>query len=155
MTISSNQFQVADSKGDIKNKHNDTDRYDAIVYASESGTLVPGDPVKLVDTTKKEIVVAKAADTDAIVGFIGYEATKKNSYVANDRVTVYGDYSIMVMEASAAFAVGTELMIVATGAKVATATAGKKVIGVALQKATADAQLVQVKVKIGDLVPTT
>lgn len=136
MTMVLNQFQYTEVKGDVKNKDKGF-RYDAIVYASESATLVPGDCVKLVNVEGSVLTVQKiSADSDDIFGMVEYESAKKNSYVAGDLLTIASDYSIIICEASASITQGADVAAVISGQKVVTATAGQTIIGKSLQKGT-------------------
>lgn len=144
-TYDLNQFAYVEQKGSLKNPDKGI-RMDCKVYDSEAGTLVPGTCVKLVDVTGDVITVqAIAADTDTVFGTVAYDAAKKNTYVAGEMVTIARDYSLLKMEASAAIAAGAAVMPVVTGAKVATATAGKTVIGTALTKASTTGDLILVE----------
>lgn len=146
MTLSVNQFAPSDVKGDVKNK-NAGFRYDGRITHAETATLIPGDAVILADVAGSglEFLLATAA-TDDIFGFVQYESAKKNSYAADDYVTIASDYTLIVMEASAAIARGAAVQFVPSGSKVATRTSGK-VVGRAMQKAAADTNLIKVLVK--------
>ena len=113
------------------------------------GTINAGDFVKIkaVAGSKVLVVEAAAADTDNILGVIPYESAKKNAYVDGDMVTVMADLTKIVCTASAAISAGATVMPVITGMKVATQTTGKTGIGIALQPATADGDLVEVLIK--------
>lgn len=139
-----NQFTYTDVKGKVINGEKGFS-----VGAKLYGTAVAGQAVKLknVSGSKVYVVEAVAADTDAVFGFIPYESAKKNSYVDGDMVTVMCDYTIMVMEASAAINGGAEVMAVVSGQKVATATTGKTVVGYALQPAATTGDLIAVKIQ--------
>lgn len=143
--INSNQFRVSPTKGLVINKGGHTDVLSVKVATSQTDPLIVGDAVKIIDSISKlsEVVKATASDTD--VFFIGYEATKANSYNAGDYLTVYGDYTIMIMEAGAAIMAGAKIAIT-SGAKITSATTGN-VAGIALQKATKSGDLIQVKIK--------
>lgn len=141
-TVSLNVFRPVEVKGDVKNK-NYGFRIDGKVYTSETGTLVPGTAVKLVDTSGDNLDFAVAAADDDIFGIVEYEAAKKNSYVADDFLTVASQGSIIVLEASTGIARGANVEYVASGAKVKTHSTGKS-IGKALTKATTSGDLIKV-----------
>lgn len=91
--------------------------------------------VKLL-TTADETVVASAGITDETFG------VAQTTQSAGDQVSVQ-TYGVARVIASAAITAGDKLMF-ATGAKVATASgATAKVVGVALEAATADGQVIK------------
>ena len=146
---SQNQFKQTAEKGQLDLRFNPS-VISCQIDASENGTLVPGQAVTLVDSAGGiPKVVAAAADTDAIFGFISYDI-KSKSFKAEDRCeVVFHRGSIMFMESSAAIARGAKVMTVISGQKVATATAGKTAVGIALDKATAGSQIIRVLVDLG------
>jgi len=116
------------------------------LYSGEAGTLVPGQAVKIYDIADGVIkVVAAAADTDNIFGCISY-AQKDSGYVAGDacEVSVLGGGGYMWMTVSAAVARGAAVMAVISGSKVATATTNKRIIGIAIDKASTNGDLIRV-----------
>ena len=145
MTYDQNQFALAPVKGQV-DMHRPGGSVSCIVDAS-SGTLVAGQAVIIVDSTDKiPHIKGVAATTDNVLGFVGFEQ-KDASFVAGDRVEISLDGEIMYMEAGAAFAKLTELMVVVAGSKVVTATQNNRVIGWAFDKASADLDLVRVFIK--------
>jgi len=136
-----NQFSQSVEKGQLDLKYNGL-VLSCIVASGE--TLVPGMGVKLKDVAGKGISIeALDADTDNAFGVVAYN-TKEASYSGLDAVEIAAQGSVVQMEASAAIARGAQVMPVITGEKVATATSGKTVIGVALDKAAADGDLIRV-----------
>lgn len=121
----------------------------AQIASTEVSTLVPGQAVKIVDSAGGiPKVIAVAADTDDVYGFIVYDL-KSAGFVAGDRVEILPMRNgIMYMEASAAIARDAEVMVVLAGQKVALATTGKRVVGRAFDKATAAGQIIRVKVDL-------
>jgi hypothetical protein len=114
------------------------------VDTSETGTLVPGTAVKIKDIAGPSIVVEEAdADTDAIFGFIPY-SVKKNEYIANDWVKIALNMEVMWMEAGAAIARGAYVEYDVATVKVITSAGVNTVVGIALDKAAADADLIRV-----------
>lgn len=102
---------------------------------------------KIVDVVGKSIIVDLATDaTDKIYGFLPYEV-RKNTYAAGDFIRLARSFAVMKMEASAAIARGATLEIVPTGNKVVTKTTGS-IVGMALDKATADGDLIRVEINI-------
>jgi hypothetical protein len=148
MSINPNQFALSPIKGLVDMKFN-ASMISVVVDSTETGTLVAGQAVKLVDSlggTPK--VVACAADTDDVFGFVAYNI-KNSGFVAGDAMEIsFHRGSIMYLEASAAIARGAKVMIVVTGQKVATATTGKMIVGQAFDKASASGDLIRVLVDL-------
>lgn len=118
-----------------------------VVDQSQSGTLVPGQPVKLVDNTSGvPSVIACTADTDVVFGYVNYSA-KQNAYAAGDALQVSVQGNVMYMEASAAIARGAAVKVVIAGQKVATATTGATIGGWAFDKASANGDMIRVWIK--------
>lgn len=119
------------------------------VGSAEAGTLVPGQAVKMVDSLGGvPKVIAVAADTDDIFGFIAYDQ-KSSSFVANDRLEiVQGRGGFIYLEAGAALARNAEVQYVVAGAKVITAVSTKRIAGRAMDKATAAGQIIRIAVDL-------
>lgn len=146
MAQTSNQFSMALNKGQLTLSQN-WDTLNCVISANEAATLVNGQAVLLVDEASVQLPVENvAAVTNAIFGFIPY-STKTNEYVAGDSVKVAKNGDVMVMEASAAIARGAALEIIISGNKVVTKTSGTT-IGVALDKAAADGDLIRVLITV-------
>lgn len=146
MTQYSNQFIQSQEKGTLTLVLNNN-VIPAIVDANETATLVAGDAVKLKDVSSKIPKIEKAtALTDNIFGFIPYNVIT-NQYVANEALNVAFNDCVMVMQASAAIAVGVEVQYDPSTAKIATKVAPNTTIGVILDKATSDGDLVRVLIK--------
>lgn len=136
-----NQFSQSPEKGQLDLKYAGS-VISCIVASGE--TLIAGMQVKLKDVAGRGLVVeALDADTDKAFGVVAYD-TKKASYSEGEEVEIASFNSVLHMEASAAIARGAEVMPVIAGEKVATATSGKTVLGVALDKVSADGDLVRV-----------
>lgn len=117
------------------------------VDSNETGTLVAGQAVVIVDTAGAQIPVeAVSAATDDIFGVV-VASFKVNEYEALDNIKVAISGSTVYMEASAAIARGADVQVVVSGSKVVTASTGT-VIGKALDKATADGDLIRVLINI-------
>lgn len=142
MAQTSNQFSLTLNKGSLTLDPN-WDSFNCVVSGTEAGTLVPGQAVVLVDEAAARLpVAAAAATTDDIFGFIPYNV-KTNEYVAEDNIKIAKRNDVIVLEAGAAIARGADLEAVITGSKVQTQATGT-VIGKALDKATADGDLIRV-----------
>jgi hypothetical protein len=151
MALSTNQFGILNTKGALTLAQN-FNIVDCIVYASESGTLVPGQAVKLVDVAASAIIVqAIAANTDAVFGFV-CDNFKVNEFTAGQAIKIAIKDCVMLMEAGAAIARGATLMPVVTGQKVVTQTSGKTAIGITFDKAAASGDLVRVYITTPNLV---
>ncbi len=145
MTQLSNQFAQTPQLGQLDLSFNTT-TVSCQIDTSESGTLVPGQSVKLVDSAGGvPKVIACAADADTVFGFINYQM-KQSGYVAGDAVEISTGYgNVMYLRATAAIARGALLkQAVASTGGVLTATAGAKIVGWALDKAAADGDLIRV-----------
>ena len=144
MTQLSNQFNQTNEKGAADLAQN-SNVYSVRIDPNSVATLSGGSPVKVVDVAGQAITVDLAtAASDDIVGFVRL-ISKTNTFVAGDYCTILSDNCGMFMEASAAIAKGALVEIVPTGVKVATKAAGTT-IGRALNKATADGDLILVSI---------
>lgn len=140
-----NTFAMSTEKGFLSNVVNNN-VLPCRIYASSVATFYGATAVKLIDTSEKEITVEKAGPTDKIFGFITFNS-KKNKYIAGDRVNVAFTNSVMNMEVGASVLAGAELEQVATGDKVITNAGTNTKVGIALRKATADGDIIPVLIK--------
>lgn len=142
MTQTLNQFVQAPVKGMMDlllNLHS----LDCVVD-SGSTTLVPGQPVKRVDGYGVIAVTACTSDDDLVFGFVAYDPIH-SSYAAGKAVPIaQGMGDVIYLEAGAAFAAMTKLMIVVAGSKVITATSGKPIVGYAVDKSSGTGAIVRV-----------
>lgn len=114
------------------------------VDVSQATPLVPGQAVKMVDSVGGvPKVVAVAADTDDVMGFVNY-SWKQSAFAAGQAMEISLNHNVMYMTASGAIARGASVMVVVSGSKVATATTGKTVAGRAYDKAVANGDLIRV-----------
>lgn len=108
--------------------------------------LLPGDPVKIVATTKGLPHFVKAAVGDTVMGFVEWNVIRA-SYPAGKLLQVSPAGNVMYMEAAGALNAGVGVNISNLGdVTIAAAAAGKSVIGYTLEAATAAGQLVRVKI---------
>ena len=143
MTQLSNQFAQSVEKGQVDLKMS-IGTISCQVYASESTALVPGQAVKLIDSTGGvPKVTAVTADTDAIFGFVNF-TFKNATFPALAAVEISIENNVLYLESSAAIARGAKVMYVVTGQKVATGTNGKTLVGYAFDKATASGQFIRI-----------
>lgn len=153
MTQIINQFGMEPIQGMLTLAPN-VNQLPAAIKRDSANTLIPGMAVKLVDVTDQEIIVEKAAATDAIYGFVTYSVIKNsyNSTGLNRRMDVAFRDCVMYMTAGAAIARGAPLEIAVTGTasapvcKVITNAGTNKIIGIALDKAAADGDLIRVQI---------
>lgn len=145
MTQFSNSFNQSPEKGQI-NLLEARDVTNVQIASDQAGTLGPAMAVKLKDVAGPQIVVEKVTDVinDTFFGFIPYEV-RTNEHTALAQVKAVGNGEVMLMEASAAIARGAQVEYNLTGDKVTTKTTGAT-IGVALDKAAADGDLIRVKI---------
>lgn len=144
MTISPNQFSQSPVQGQLDLQF-DPSTISCQIDSTSAGDLPAGQAVKIYDSAGGvPKVVEVAADTDDVFGFINYDI-KSQSFSAGDKCEVsMGRGNVMYMTASAAIARWAQVMVVVASDKVATATSGKRVIGRALDKASADGDLIRV-----------
>lgn len=138
-----NQFAQSEEKG-LLSFGKLSNSMPVIIDASQSSDLVPGQPVKIYDSTSKQItVVALAVDTDAIFGYVPY-IRGRSSFAAGDSIEIAQQGDVIYLEVGAAVIRGAKVMPVITGSKIITATVGKSIAGFALDKASTDGDLIRV-----------
>lgn len=143
MTQLQNQFQQSAEKGLLDLKMG-LGTLSCQVDSTQATALVPGQAVKLVDSLGGvPKVIAVAADTDKIFGFVAF-TFKDKTFPALSAVEISVEGNIMYLQSSAAVARGAKLMYVVAGKKVATATNGKSCVGFSLDKASVADQLIKV-----------
>lgn len=120
------------------------------VYASQSGSLVPGDVVALATGGTAELVeVKKAAVTDEPIGVVVGNPIK-TGFAAGERVSVFPENSFVYMTTGAAsIARGSKLQFDANGDVLATTTASNGFIGIAYTAGVAKGDLIIVQIKPG------
>lgn len=120
------------------------------VYASQSGSLVPGDVVALATGGTADLIeVKKAAVTDTPIGVVVGNPIE-TGFVAGDRVSVFPENSFVYMTTGAAsIARGSKLQFDANGDVLATTTASNGYIGIAYTAGVAKGDLIVVQIKPG------
>lgn len=114
------------------------------VGPSVTPALLPGQAVKLIDAGGKIIQVTPiTANTDKTFGVL-VRNLKDATYPANAPVEVAMAGSVMFLTAGAAIARGSYLEVVAASGKVITNAGTNPVFGFALDKATADGDIIRV-----------
>lgn len=147
-TLNQNQFKPTPIQGQLDLMFN-PNTISGQVYASEATALVPGQAVKIVDSDSGvPTVTTCTADTDDVFGFVNYNL--KNPTFPAGTVLEISNFrgNVMYMTASAAISKNAKVMIVVASQKVATATSGKTIIGRALDKASADGDLIRVEIDL-------
>lgn len=146
MAQTPNQFAQTAEKGQLTLDPN-WSTLNTQVSVNEATPLVFGQAVVIEDAAGAQIpVLGASATTDAIFGFVTYNV-RTDGFAAQDSVKIAKDGDVMIMEAGAAVARGAELEAVITGQKVQTQATGT-VIGVALDKAAADGDLIRVLIAV-------
>lgn len=150
--FTANVLKPSGRKGMIKNGERGQS-YQCQVYTDGSTKLTVGDFVKLKDVAGAftPIVEKIAATTEEPFGVITY-SNVKDEFENGEMVTVYSDYTIIALEASAAIPAGSKVMPVIEGQQIAVATATNYAVGVALQKAAAKNDIIDVLIKAPALV---
>lgn len=150
-SINLNTFELGTAKGVVQFLPS-SNVFTCQVYKSLSGTLTPGQPVKLVAGVAGQITVtACAAESDAVFGVVPLRH-KLNGYVAGDLVEIASDYSVVTMEANAAITQYSAVKAAGTGLVNVAAVAGDESpaaaqIGIALDAAAAQGDLIRVLIK--------
>lgn len=138
-----NQFKQTVQKGSLDLTINPT-VFSVQVDAAQATALVPGQLVKLASTAGGiPKVVASAAATDGHFGVVRYNI-KDATFAAGAICEVASGYSVIVMEAGAAITRGANVMYAANQKVVTAATTGNIIVGVALDAAAADTDLIRV-----------
>lgn len=147
MALNLNDTRIVPREGLYVYMPNAPEPHNCIVGASQ--TLKAGDIVTL-DTTATNNncpVVKKAGVTDVIFGVVPFDALK-DTYVANDKISIAIEGSTIYKTASGAVTPMATLYFTAQGKITATATAGNSTLGTANAYA-GDGEFVQVKLKFG------
>jgi hypothetical protein len=145
MTVNSNQFRMTDVKGklDLSSINSLT----CLISSAQVGSLLPAQPVKLIDTLDKlPVIAAVESDTDDIFGFINF-SVKDTSFAPGTPCEVSILNNVMYMEASAGILRGAPVAVVLSGIKIATAVGNQTIIGIALDKASASGDYIRVWIK--------
>lgn len=149
MTQSQNQFAQTAEKGTVDLDGLPTNVLSCQVSFSELSDIVDGQAIKIEDSAGGvPKVLALDALTDNIDGYV-VKTQKQSTYVAGDRLQVAIDGTVMVMEANGAIARRGEVEVAGLGttAKVAPALGTNTKGGIALDKASADGDLIRVYIR--------
>ena len=150
MTLALTNLEITPSRGNAALLPNQPILQGCKVYASQSGTLVPGDVVALATGGSADLIeVKKAAVTDEPIGVVVGNPIK-TGFVAGDRISVFPVGSYVYMEAGAAsIARGSKLQFNSDSEVLATSTAENGYIGIAMTAGVADGDLIIVQVAPG------
>lgn len=117
-----------------------------VVDSTETTQLVGGQPVKLSTTsTAVPKVLALTANTDKSFGFV-LRNLKDISRGAGETLEVARYGTVMYMTAGAAINAGAKIEVVYTTNKVITNAGTNPIVGIALDKAFADGDLIRVEI---------
>lgn len=141
---SPNQFAQTMEKGQL-----DLNRFSDVVTCrvstSASASLVPGQAVTLADEAGKTISVIDGVSGPTVKAFgVVLRNLKQSEFAVNEMVEVAINGSVVYMEASEAIARGGLVAYSVTGEKVAEAVSTNEVLGIAMDKASADGDLIRV-----------
>lgn len=143
MTLNINQFAQTTVQGQM-----DLEFQGSVITcqvdAAQETSLIAGQAVKLA-TTGGGVpkVISLAADTDASFGFVARNL-KDAAFPANSAVEIAMINSVMYMTAGAAITRGAKVEVVSATNKVITNAGTNPVVGFALDKASADGDLIRV-----------
>lgn len=152
--LSQNAAQQVPIGGQVDLPFN-TNTMSAVIDAAQSGTLYPGQAVKLVGTAAPggiPHVVACTADTDECWGFLEFEI-KQQGFVAGSRVNVSTGGNVIYLYATSAILAGAQVQLDITATTTLTSNgvttivqySGANVVGYALDQALAPGALIRVK----------
>ncbi len=145
-TLNINQFEQAPLKGALDMGIMNSKVITGIVSENQATALLPGQRVKL-DTTAQEFIPSfvAAGDTDLAVGYVIYNSRNSANLVAGQPVEVAGNFGpVMWMEADDAIGAQAVVYFNTTGLKVDTTAGSDKKVGIALDGAVADGDLIRV-----------
>lgn len=150
MALNQNQFAQTPVAGMLDLMYNPA-TISAIVNSASafSGGLVPSQAVKLADAAGAiPQVIECALDSDDVFGFVNYNI-KNASFDPGQalEISAFRD-NVMFMTASAAITPNAKVAIVVASNKIVTATTGMRIIGRALDKATADGDIIRVMIDL-------
>lgn len=120
------------------------------IDVSETGRLLPGQAVKIVDSAGGiPKVVACSADTDQVFGFLNYNI-KNAVFLAGMPAEISQDGNVMFLIAAAAIARGAQVVskvVTAGGVGPISGSGAENIVGYALDKASAAGDLIRVQLK--------
>ncbi len=145
-TFNINQFAQVPLKGALDLGIMNSKVITGIVSENQATDLVPGQRVKL-DTTAQEFIPSfvAAGDTEVAFGYVIYNSRNSANLEAGQPVEVASNFGpVMWMEADEAIAAGATVYFNTTGIKVDVQAGSDKKVGIALDGALADGDLIRV-----------
>lgn len=141
-----NQFApTSEIKGRLDLQAN-LDSYAGLVDSTQATALKPGDPVAIVSTSTKLPHFVKATVGSVVMGFVKWTA-KKAEYAAGDMVEVSYANDVMYMEANTSIGAGVAVNVAdLTNVRIAKAGASKSIIGYSMESASAQGDLIRVRI---------
>jgi predicted RecA/RadA family phage recombinase len=146
MTFSPNQFRQTTDVGYLDLQTGLNNVLTCVHLADEATPLVPGNTVKLADNFTAIPSVEASAITEVAFG-VAVRNLKDADFPAEARLEIAREGTVMFMMASAAIARGAEVQYNPTTNKVATQASTNATLGVALDKAAADTDIIRVIIK--------
>lgn len=153
MSLLTNQFKQTNEVGVLDLNTNPNPFVMTVLYnpGGAGGDIVPGEGLVLKDLGASDysgnipVVDVRAADATAIEGIFIYDNKRATAEIGS-RITIAKAGAVIVMKASAAIARGAKVaLVLATPGEVVTLTT-EALFGKALDKATADGDLIRVEV---------
>lgn len=145
MALQPNQFRQATTKGQPDLQAGVDNILACIVGSGQSTPLVAGQTVIQSDVVSHIPTVTAALISSVPFGVV-IRNMKDQDFPANARVEVARQGAIVYMEASAAIAAGADVQYDPATHKIATKTSTNGIVGQALDKATANGDLIRVTI---------
>lgn len=148
MSLNQNQFAQIPIQGQVDLSGFGSNVIAAQVNDSQATPLIPGQAVKLVGsvTNGPPSVVSLASNSDGTFGFVNYNV-KDASYVADDALEIALFGTAQYMTAGGAISAGASVEVVYTTNKVITSGGTNPVVGIALDAAASNGDLIRVLVQ--------
>lgn len=145
-SLNPNQFALQSYLGTIDLRF-DYDTISAQIDISQSGPLYAGSAVKIVDSTDgAPKVIGIAANTDEVFGYINFDI-KTIQYVAGSLCEISQAGNVIYLYATGAIPRGHQVQLdfANNGVAASVGSSGSNIVGYAFDKATAQGQLIRVK----------
>jgi hypothetical protein len=145
MSLELNQFVQAPVLGMTDMKFN-FNTMSVQVDSSETGEIVAGQAVVVVDNAGGvPKVVAASANDDKVWGFVNYDI-KSQKFVASNAMEVSTEGNVLFLLSTGAIGRGAQVTLdVSVAGGVAAAVTGDRLVGYALDKASASGALIRVR----------
>ena len=142
-----NTFRLENEKGFVEFASEDQ-IYSCTVLSNQGAITFAGQPYFIVPTVVGEqiIVTHSTVVTQPTFGF-QIQDVKRDQKTGGDQIRIATSGAVVTMEASGAIDRGADLEIVPTGIKVAVAATGNaQIIGISLDRALANGDLIRVRI---------